>query len=116
VRRPGLRIGRCGACGTATFPIVPVCARCGAAEMQDERTAGGVVEQATERTHRTYEAKRLLVGGWNERRRVPIAAVRTDAGPVVVALSPDAAPPGARVTLEQHSGVPVARIAGEPRH
>jgi hypothetical protein len=70
----------------------------------------GVVEARTWRYHRTREDRRVLVVGWLDLHRVPIAFVRLDPGPLVVAWSPDDAPIGASVRLESSSGVPVALL------
>jgi uncharacterized OB-fold protein len=107
-----LQVDVCTACGHARFPPRPVCPRCAGTGWRRQPAPHGVVEQATERLHRTREERRPPVGGWHDRRRVPIAFVRTDAGPSVVAWSPDRAAPGERVSLSSESGVPVARRAG----
>jgi uncharacterized OB-fold protein len=83
-----LRVFVCEACGEAVFPSRALCPRCGENRWREEVAAGGVVEQAT------------------EHRRVGIASVRTDLGPVVIARSRAAA--GTRVRMEMDGGAPVA--------
>lgn len=100
----------CKGCGRGAFPPRPVCPNCEGREWEAQVAEHGVVEARTYRYHRTREERRPLVVGWWDLRRVPIAFVRLDLGPVVVARSPDDAPIGATVRLEESSGVPVANI------
>lgn len=109
----GIAIAVCEGCGHAIFPPRPICPRCAGTEWGEKIVRRGTVEEVTERRHRTREARRMPVGGWNDFYRVPIASVRTEAGPVVVAWAPDGAAPGAEVRLETSSGAPVARPPGE---
>ena len=78
----------CEGCGAVVFPARALCPRCGESRWRAEPLAGCVVEQAT--VH----------------RGVPIASVRSDLGPVVVARAD--APAGARVRLGADGGAPVA--------
>lgn len=89
----GLPVSVCLDCGHAVFPARALCPRCGSARWLEELVEGGVVEEATSRAG------------------TGVASVRTDAGPVVIARSPDSAPPGSRVALELDAGAPVARAA-----
>lgn len=100
----------CASCGHAVFPPRNVCPRCAARDWKSRAARHGVVEERTYRFHRTREARRKLVVEWLDLHRVPIAFVRTDAGPVVVAWSPDDAALGDPVLLEVASGAPVARL------
>lgn len=68
------------------------------------------MEARTWRSHRVREERRLPVVGWEDQLRIPIAFVRLDLGPVVVAWSPDDVPVGAEVRLESSSGAPVAHL------
>jgi hypothetical protein len=88
----GLPIPVCTRCGHAVFPARALCPRCGARDWRVEPAATGVVEETTTRR----------AGG-------SVASVRTELGPVVVARSPDDAPPGAVVALSLDGGAPVVR-------
>lgn len=107
---PPFEVTVCADCGRAAFPPRPVCPRCWGREWRAQVADRGVVEARTWRYHRTREDRRVLVVGWLDLHRVPIAFVRLDPGPLVVAWSPDDAPIGASVRLESSSGVPVALL------
>lgn len=109
MRRP-FEIPVCASCLHAVFPPRPLCPACGGRKWRSETADSGVVEERTRRFHRTREERRMPVHHWRDLHRVPIAFVRLDRGPAVVAWSPDDAPPGARVNVELASGVPVARL------
>lgn len=105
---------RCDGCGASAYPRRLLCASCGGSSSCPVEASSGVVEEATVRTHRTYEAKRDLVGGWEEREAVPLVSIRTDAGPVVVARAVPGLRRGDRVALAISSGAPVAALANGP--
>jgi uncharacterized OB-fold protein len=81
----------CDTCGHAVFPERALCPRCGSREWHEASAGPGTAEQVT--THRAGAR---------------IASVATDAGPVVVARAGEGVVPGARVTLENDRGAPVA--------
>lgn len=82
----------CERCGQAVFPARALCPRCGDDRWHEHAAGRGVVEEAT--VH----------------RGVPIASVRTELDPVVVARC--AEPAGTRVRLTVEDGAPVAEAAG----
>ncbi len=99
---PGLPVAVCVECGHAVFPPRALCPRCGAERWRQEAVEQGVVEE------RTALQRRAALRAEGDGAPVYIASVRTAAGPVVIARSPDDAPPGAAVRLEMEGGAPVA--------
>jgi uncharacterized OB-fold protein len=71
----------CVACGHAIWPPRPVCPGCGGRAFAARRADAGVVEETTRNEH------------------TPLASVRSDAGPVVIARLEREVPSGARVEL-----------------
>lgn len=102
-------VSLCAACARPAFPPRPVCPSCGGRSWESRVAARGVVEARTWRYHRVREERRLAVVEWWDLYRVPLAFVRLDLGPVVIARSPDDAAVGATVRLVASSGVPVAQ-------
>lgn len=109
---PPFEVPVCAGCARAAFPPRPLCPQCGGREWEPRVAEAGVVELCTRRYHRIREERRLPVVQWRDLHQVPIAYVRLDLGPVVIAWSPDDAAPGSRVRLQSSSGVPVA-LAGD---
>jgi uncharacterized protein len=86
----------CTACGEAVFPPRALCPSCGGRDWSPVEAGEGTVEQTTERDG------------------VPIASVRTDAGPIVIARAAASCAAGDVVRLEADGGVPVVREPGRP--
>lgn len=100
-------ISVCAACERPAFPPRPLCPTCGGRRWESRVADRGVVEARTWRFHRTREERRLPVVEWWDLRRVPLAFVRLDLGPVVIARSSDDAAIGTTVRLVTESGVPI---------
>ncbi len=90
-----LQVQVCENCGRVRFPPRALCPVCGGRAFRSEPAGPGVVEEVT---------ARLLDDG----STVHIASVRVAQGPVIVARSPEQAPPGSEVELEEDQGAPVA--------
>ncbi len=108
---PPFEVPVCASCERAAFPPRPLCPHCGGREWRKQVASHGIVEVCTWRYHRIREERRVPVVRWRDLHQVPIAYVRLDLGPVVIAWSPDDPPSGSRVRLETSSGVPVALLA-----
>ncbi len=83
----------CEACGRAVFPRRLLCPQCGGRGWREEPVEGGVLEALA------------------DRGEVRLGAVRTTAGPLVIARveGEGEAEPGAGVSLDADGDVPVAR-------
>lgn len=80
-----LTVFQCKGCGATLFPARYLCPRCGAADWREQAAPRGTLEECTVVRHRV---------GAQAHGGVPLASVRTDAGPVVVARLDAAGRPG----------------------
>jgi uncharacterized OB-fold protein len=97
----GLAIPVCTACGHAAFPPHLACSRCGSREFRGDPNTAGTVERTT--------FVRRRVGVPADAPPVPLASVRSDLGPVVIARAEDGVGPGDRVELAFEGAAVVAR-------
>ena len=101
--KPGLPLTRCGDCGTGYVPARLICPRCGNANWREDTVSEGTVEQSTIVRHAAGRAD------WQPRQ---IASVRTSDGQLIVAGLEEPLPDGAKVSLFDNDGAPVARRSG----
>ena len=78
----------CEQCGQVVFPARTLCPRCADNRWREQPLVEGIAEQVT------------------EHRGAPIASVRSDLGPIVLARSD--AQPGTRLRLWVEDGGPIA--------
>jgi uncharacterized OB-fold protein len=100
----GLEIPVCTACGHAAFPPHLACSRCGSREWRSDANTAGTVEQTT--------FVRRRVGAPADAMPIPLASVRADLGPVVIARAEGGVGPGDRVVMELEGAAVVARPQG----
>ncbi|HEY2052320.1 MAG TPA: zinc ribbon domain-containing protein [Solirubrobacterales bacterium] len=96
-----LQIPVCTACGHAAFPPHLACSRCGSREWRGDGNTAGTVEQTT--------FVRRRVGVPADAPPIPLASVRSDLGPVVIARAEGGVGPGDRVTMAFDGAAVVAR-------
>lgn len=99
-----LEIPVCAACGHAAFPPHLACSHCGSREWRGDPNTAGTVEQTT--------FVRRRVGVPADAPPIPLASVRSDLGPVVIARAEGEVGPGDRVELTTDGGVVIARPGG----
>jgi len=83
-------VDQCTACGHCAYPPRYLCPRCHGAQWKTRRVVRGILQQYTETRGRDAEGAP---------RTVPLATLRTDAGPLVVARLAGPAVKGASYTL-----------------
>jgi uncharacterized protein len=111
----GIPMRRCETCGHVVFPPRPLCPRCGGSDWRRVLAHRGVVEEVTSRRPRAMRRQTPL-GHWIDRSDIQLVSVRSELGPVVTALGPDAPlAPGTEVELESEASVSVARDSVEVR-
>jgi uncharacterized OB-fold protein len=98
-------LARCGKCGHACYPARQICHRCGHADWTSVEIEDGVVEQVTTIRHRVDAAPGDTA--------IHLAALRTDAGPIILARLATPAAAGTRLKLRLMPDG--AAWAGEPR-
>jgi uncharacterized OB-fold protein len=99
-----LRIPVCGNCGHAAFPPHLACSRCGSRDWREGTDNAGTVEQTT--------FVRRRVGVPAGAPPIPLASVRADLGPVVIARAEGGLELGDRVELVTDGVVVIARPEG----
>ena len=105
--RRDLLVSVCRTCGHTVFPPRLLCPACGGASWRREPAGPGTVEEVT--------TIRRAVGAGGD-VSVPLASVRLDAGPVVVAGLDAEARPGDRVELLVSDGAPIAYLHDDRRN
>lgn len=97
----------CRQCGHATYPPRALCPVCAANMWQRRLADTGVVEETTVR--RPVDKHRQLPwGNWTDQTATPLASVRTDLGPIVIARLPHEVVVGTRVRLTAKASTAIA--------
>ena len=96
-----VELSACARCGHAYFPPRRICHRCGGSAWAAITASHGILEEATTLLHQ--------VGAVASPNTV-LGAVRTEAGPVVLARLTERAAPNTRVRLTQ---APSGAVIGE---
>ena len=96
-------VSRCAGCGWQGTPQRLWCPACGSDDVQEVAAAGGGVAEVT-----TVERS-----AGREPAPVRVASVAVDGGGTLIARLPAALEPGARVTLADDGGAPVAAPGGD---
>jgi uncharacterized OB-fold protein len=93
----GLVIHVCRRCGYNAFPPRYFCPNCGGARWRRDLVTQGIVEERTILRH---------IPGVSEDSAILIAAVRVDAGPIIIARLICDVPQGTSVNVSTRGGVP----------
>jgi uncharacterized OB-fold protein len=97
----------CRNCDHPCYPPRILCPNCGASDWGRRLADTGVIEEITVRRP-VFKRRQLPWGNWLDQQETKLGSVKTDLGPRVIALLPEGAAPGDRVTLAAQASTAIA--------